>query len=157
VDTPSLAFNALLASLLLSLVLVDALCYGRLLAYMRHTAVGVMVVPATAADRARTHNVVTAVASLVADLLTVASAVPSVAILVFGTSSAASLEVLLNYQLLFLFVSGVVVGVVLVGASADLRADVNAIRAAIARRVTAKHHEANLREDVYVIPADMQQ
>ncbi len=139
---PPQSFVFLYSVLMANSIVVDVLLYFRILSYMRKHSVRVMVGPEhedegdgdnrSAADAVAphrktpsTHNVVAAPVSLLAWALSLFAGLPASILLLVGDDN---MLVLLDYQLVLLFVLGTAVPVIYVGASAKLRQDVLAMR-----------------------------
>lgn len=123
---PKYSFLFVFGVIFANSLLFDVFCFFKIFNYMRKNSVRVMVVPLSASDRSKVHNVITAPSSLLIWLISVVSMLPGSLLMLISQSNVKTQDHLsiLAYHLLFLFLFGTVVGLAYVGSSAELRHDV---------------------------------
>ena len=77
IGTPTYIFHFFHFVILANSLLIDAICYGRILNYMRANRVRVTVIATTRIERSKSYNIVTAPSSFLIWMVIIVSMIPS--------------------------------------------------------------------------------
>ena len=111
-------------------LLVDIICYARILNFMRKNGVRVSVVASSHTERIKAHNIITAPSSLLIWLVQSVVTLPSCLLMIKSGASidAQHIVTLVNFQQGTLFVIHLIVPFLYIASSAELRKDVNLLK-----------------------------
>lgn len=117
-----LAFFIIIANSLM----VDVICYSRILNYMRKNSVRVSIVASTPMERNKSHNIVTATSSFLIWLVNVASMIPASILMIRSGPAldANHIVTLINFQEYLVVTFAIINPLLFIGSSSDLRRDV---------------------------------
>ena len=127
---PSFHFVITYFIILLQSLFVDIICYVRILNFMRVNRVRVTVVATSRSERLKSQNIVTAPSSFLIWLVSVVSMIPSSLMLISSNESLTAKHVmtLIHYQEVLAFVLGILMPILYIGSSAELRKELDLIR-----------------------------
>ena len=141
--------------------LVDLICYVRILNFMRKNSVRVTVVATSHTERIKAHNIVTAPSSLLIWLVESVMILPSCLLMIKSSASldADHIITLLNFQQGTLFGINVLIPLLYIGSSAELRKDVGLLKKYICHQVMKieEVQQSSHNREVYTISDSMPQ
>lgn len=150
--SPTYIFLFTLLVIMINSIVVDSICYARILNYMRMNSVRVTVIASTRTERIKSHNIVTAPSSLLIWLVVIVSMIPSSIMLIKSSIDAQHIVTLINYQLVLAFVFAIVVPILYIGSSGELRKDVGLYRKFFCRAFTSSSTATNnAQHEIYAI------
>ena len=77
VETPQYLFHFVHFVILVNSLIIDMICYGRIINYMRKNRVRVTVIATTRVERLKSHNIITAPSSFLIWMVVIVSMIPS--------------------------------------------------------------------------------
>lgn len=150
-----LAFFIIIANSLM----VDVICYSRILNYMRKNSVRVSIVASTPMERSKSHNIVTATSSFLIWLVNVASMIPASILMIRSGPAldANHIVTLINFQEYLVVSFAIINPLLFIGSSADLRRDVELCKKYFIRSFGAQDAAADVnmppngRSEIYAL------
>ena len=124
-------------------IVVDIFCYFQIIRYIRKSATQVAVISVTPTERKKGRNIITAPANLLICLITIGCIVPSTILqakFILGNhENHLSFQ---GYHYITVFCLSVLIPLLTIGSSADLRQDILTLRAVFCYRCNGKMNES---------------